>query len=221
LRLTRLCLSGFAIALIVSAAPVSAPLAPAASQSAVLDKYCVVCHNQQAKVAGLMLDKMDLERVPENAEVWEKVVRKLRGGMMPPQGMPRPDQVTIDSLATWLEGSIDRSAKATANPGAVAVHRLNRTEYGNAIRDLLGIQIDPTALLPIDDESDGFDNMASVLKVSPSFLEQFLSAADQVSALAVGDPSTPPLSKVYRARGDLSQLEYVEGMPLPVQHGLA
>lgn len=221
MRLTRLCLSGFAIALIVSAAPASAPLAPAASQRALIDKYCVVCHNQRAKIAGLMLDKMDLERVPENAEVWEKVIRKLRGGMMPPQGMPRPDQATIDALATWMENSIDRSAKASANPGAVAVHRLNRTEYGNAIRDLLGIEIDPAALLPTDDESDGFDNMANVLKVSPSFLEQFLAAADQVSALAVGDPSTPPLSKVYRARGDLSQLEYVEGMPLGTRGGFS
>ena len=137
---------------------------------------------------------MDLNRIPENAEVWEKVIRKLRGGMMPPQGMPRPEQTAIDGLASWVEDSVDRASvdhggKTTRNPGAVAVHRLNRTEYGKAIRGLLDLEIDPAALLPNDDESDGFDNMASVLKVSPSFLDQYISAADQVSALAVGDPA--------------------------------
>jgi len=114
-----------------------------------------------------MLDKMDLQRVPQDAEVWEKAIRKLRGGMMPPLGMPRPTAEAIESLASWLADSIDQAAKANKNPGSIAVHRLNRTEYGNAIRELLGLEIDPTKLLPEDDTSDGFDNVASVLKVSP------------------------------------------------------
>jgi PAS domain-containing protein len=205
-----------------AAPPSPASFPTAASERALVNKYCVVCHNQRAKTAGLMLDKMDLERVPENAEVWEKVIRKLRGGMMPPQGMPRPDQATIDSFASWLENTIDRATTTTGtNPGYVAVHRLNRTEYGDSIRNLLGLRIDPGALLPNDAESDGFDNMASVLKVSPSFLEQFMSAARDVSALAVGDPSTSPSSVVYRAPADLSQLTHVEGLPLGTRGGFA
>jgi mono/diheme cytochrome c family protein len=212
-----------AIAWSASAAPppVPAGVSSAASQRALIDKYCVGCHNQTAKTAGLMLDKMDLDRVPESAEVWEKVIRKLRGGMMPPQGMPRPEQTAIDALASWLENSVDRLAKTTRNPGAVAVHRLNRTEYGNAIRELFNLEINPAALLPNDDESDGFDNMASVLKVSPSFLDQYISAADQVSALAVGDPAISPQSKVYRAPATLSQLTHIEGLPLGTRGGFA
>ena len=224
--LLRFSLVSLSMAFVASQGIVAAPPSPTsqpatASERALIDKYCVTCHNQKAKTAGLMLDKMDLERVPENAEVWEKVILKLRGGMMPPQGMPRPDQAGIDSLVSWLESSIDRAAANSTNPGAVTVHRLNRTEYGNAIRDLLALEIDPTALLPTDDESDGFDNMASVLKVSPSFLEQYISAADQVSALAVGDPNTSPLSKVYRAPADLSQLTHIEGLPLGTRGGFA
>ena len=137
------------------------------------------------------------------------------------QGTPRPDQASIDAFATWIETSIDGAGQGIKNPGAVAVHRLNRTEYGNAIGDLLALQIDPTALLPTDDESDGFDNMANVLKVSPSFLEQYLSAADKVSALAVGDPFASPQSKVYRPPADLSQLTHVEGLPLGTRGGFA
>ena len=203
-----------------AAPPQSAPEAPA-SHRALIDKYCVSCHNQKARTAGLMLDKMDLDRVPQEAEVWEKVIRKLRGGMMPPQGMPRPGQETIESLAAWLEDSIDRTAKSNRNPGSIAVHRLNRTEYGNAIRELLGIEINPSALLPEDDDSDGFDNIASVLKVSPSFLEQYLTAADQISALAVGDPSAPPLGKSYKPPQALSQLTHIEGLPLGTRGGFA
>jgi mono/diheme cytochrome c family protein len=214
-------LSGIAWSASAAPPPVPAGVSSAASQRALIDKYCVGCHNQTAKTAGLMLDKMDLDRVPESAEVWEKVIRKLRGGMMPPQGMPRPEQTAIDALASWLENSVDRLAKTTRNPGAVAVHRLNRTEYGNAIRELFNLEINPAALLPNDDESDGFDNMASVLKVSPSFLDQYISAADQVSALAVGDPAISPQSKVYRAPATLSQLTHIEGLPLGTRGGFA
>jgi mono/diheme cytochrome c family protein len=144
------------------------PQLPAANQRAFLDQYCVGCHNQRAKTAGLMLDKMDVAQVPQNAEVWEKVVRKLRAGMMPPSGVRRPDRPTIEAFATRLEAELDRSAAAKANPGAPALHRLNRNEYANAIRDLLSLEIDPTSLLPADDSSSGFDNNADALGVSPA-----------------------------------------------------
>jgi mono/diheme cytochrome c family protein len=205
----------------MSAAPPQDAADAVSPHKAVIDKYCVSCHNQKARTAGLRLDKMDLTRVPQDAEVWEKVIRKLRGGMMPPQGMPRPSREATESLATWLEDSIDRAAKTNRNPGAVAVHRLNRAEYGNAIRDLLALEINPASLLPSDDDSDGFDNMASVLKVSPSFLEQYLMAADQISALAVGDPSAPPLGQSYKPPQTLSQLTHIEGLPLGTRGGFA
>src|SRR5690242_11120309 len=115
---------------------------PAAEQRAMLDKYCVTCHNQRLKTAGLMLDTLNLERVSENAETWEKVLRKLHGGMMPPQGMPRPDEATVNRFTDWLETSLDKAAAADPEPGRSTLHRLNRTEYGNAIHDLLDLDID-------------------------------------------------------------------------------
>ncbi|PYI84301.1 MAG: hypothetical protein DME26_13495, partial [Verrucomicrobia bacterium] len=187
---------------------------------AVLDQYCVTCHNQQAKTAGLMLDKMDLAHVPESAEVWEKVIRKLRGGMMPPQGKPRPQQADVESLVTFLETSIDRAAASKPSPGRAALHRLNRTEYGNAIRDLLDLEVDVTELLPADDESNGFDNIADVLKVSPSLLEQYLAASRKIGSLAIGDPSIVPITQIYRTPPDLSQREHIEGLPLGTRGGL-
>ena len=171
-----------------------------------------------------MLDKMDLARHRRGAEPckrpWEKVVRKLRGGMMPPQGMPRPDQATLDSFASSLETALARDAMARPNPGRASLHRLNRTEYANAIRDLLDLEIDVTALLPADDESYGFDNIADVLKVSPSLLEQYLAASHKVSSLAVGDGATPPISQVYPVPPDLAQDDHIEGLPLGTRGGL-
>lgn len=208
----------------LSAASPQPPAAPApatAPQRTLVDKYCVTCHNQRVKTAGLMLDKMDLERLPERAEVWEKVIRKVRGGMMPPQGMPRPDQATLDNFATWVETTIDRAAAANVNPGSVGLHRLNRTEYRNAIRDLVDLDaVDVAALLPADDDSDGFDNIANVLKESPSFLESYIGAAREASRLAVGDPASPVAVSVYRVEADVPQDDYVEGMPLGTRGGL-
>jgi hypothetical protein len=202
----------------------ASPQAPtplsASPHRTLLDQYCVTCHNQQAKTAGLMLDKMDVSRVPENAEVWEKVIRKLRGGMMPPQGRPRPAQGDVESLVSYLETSIDHAAASKPNPGHAALHRLNRTEYGNAIRDLLDLDVDVTELLPADDESNGFDNIADVLKVSPSLLEQYLAASRKISALAIGDPSVIPITQIYRTPPDLSQRDHIEGLPLGTRGGL-
>lgn len=171
----------------------------ASSQSALLSKYCVTCHNQRAKTAGVMFDKMiadgDLTHVSQGAPVFERAVRKLRGGMMPPPGMPRPDPAAVNTFVSWLETSLDNAAAANPNPGTVPLHRLNRAEYANAIRDILHVDVDAAALLPTDDISDGFDNIANVLKVSPSFLDQYITAARAVSRQAVGNP--PPSAPVH------------------------
>src|SRR5215468_4391323 len=196
------------------------PAAPAAPYRALLDQYCVTCHNERAKTAGLMLDKMDVDHVADGAETWEKVVRKLRGGMMPPQGRPRPSNDDAYKLISYLETSLDRAASNKPNPGRAAIHRLNRTEYGNAIRDLLGLDIDVTDLLPADDESNGFDNIADVLKLSPSLLEQYLAASRKISSLAVGDPAQPAVTQVFRTAPDLAQDEHIEGLPLGTRGGL-
>ncbi len=200
--------------------PAAPPQQTADTERALLDEYCVVCHNAQAKTAGLMLDKMDLAHIPEGAETWEKAIRKLRGGMMPPQGNPRPDASQLYGLISYLETTIDRAAAAKPNPGRAPLHRLNRTEYGNAIRDLLNLDLDVTALLPADDESDGFDNIADVLKVSPSLLEQYLTASEKVSSLAVGDPGTSPISRLVQVPPDLPQEDHIEGLPLGTRGGI-
>src|ERR1700687_2949786 len=158
------------------------------SQRALLNRYCVTCHNEKLKTAGLMLDKMDVERASEGAEVWEKVIRKVRTGAMPPVGMPRPDKAAYDSFATYLETALESAAAAKPNPGRPAIHRLNRTEYPNVIRDLLALDVDAESLLPGDDSGYGFDNIGDVLSVSPMLLERYMSAARQISRLAVGDP---------------------------------
>src|SRR5262245_40414737 len=229
---TRLVMKRSIFGLLVILFASSLTLSPAASQTptaspitsapyrALLDQYCVTCHNERAKTASLMLDKMDLDRVATSAETWEKVIRKLRGGMMPPQGRPRPSNEDAYKFVSWLESSLDRAASAKPDPGRAAIHRLNRTEYGNAIRDLLSLDIDVTDLLPADDESNGFDNIADVLKLSPSLLEQYLSASRKISGLAVGDPSQPAITQVYRTAPDLAQDEHVEGLPLGTRGGL-
>jgi Protein of unknown function (DUF1592)/Protein of unknown function (DUF1588)/Protein of unknown function (DUF1587)/Protein of unknown function (DUF1585)/Protein of unknown function (DUF1595)/Planctomycete cytochrome C len=182
------------------------------SYRAVLDKYCVTCHNQRLKTGGLTLDTMDLGKVPAQAEVWEKVIRKLRSGTMPPSGMPRPDAATYSGLAGWLESQIDRASGPYA--GRPILHRLNRSEYANAIRDLLALDVDAASLLPPDDSAFGFDNVSDALGVSPSLQEHYLDAALKIGALAVGDPNIPPGSETWQIRQDLSQDRHVNGLPL-------
>ena len=157
--------------------------------------------------------------MPDDAEAWEKVVKKLRAGTMPPQGAPRPDEATQAALVTWLETTIDRASAARPNPGRPALHRLNRAEYQNAIRDLLALDVDAAALLPPDDSSYGFDNVADVLGVSPALLERYMGAAEKISALAVGDPSLPPTDETYRVRFDLTQTRHIDGLPLGTRGG--
>ena len=189
------------------------------SQREILDKYCITCHNQRLKTGGLTLDSMDLTHVPAQAEVWEKVIRRLRAGSMPPAGMPRPDAATYKNLAGWLEEQIDQAAGPYA--GRPILHRLNRSEYANAIRDLLALDMDAAALLPPDDSAFGFDNISDALGVSPSLQEHYLDAALKIGALAVGDPKIAPGSETWRIRQDLSQDEHVNGLPLGTVGGTA
>jgi mono/diheme cytochrome c family protein len=191
-----------------------------AAQSAVLNTYCVTCHNDKARTGGLTLEHADLTDVPKSAETWEKVIRKARAGMMPPAGMKRPEKATLDGLATYLEASLDEAALAKPRPGRATMHRLNRTEYANAIRDLLGLEIDSVAYLPPDDESSGFDNIADVLKMPPSLMERYLSASWNISRIAVGDPAISSTTTTYRVRPDLSQDQHLDGMPLGTRGGV-
>jgi hypothetical protein len=192
---------------------------------AAVDRYCVTCHNSRvtgaATASGVVLDKADLNHVADNPELWEKVVRKLRTGSMPPEGQPRPDRVTHDALVGFLESRLDQAATERPNPGRPLVHRLNRAEYANAIRDLLALEVDAAALLPPDDTADGFDNIADVLSLSPTLLESYLSAAAKISALAVGSPKITANSETYKVRGDMSQAEHIEGLPLGTRGGVS
>ena len=176
------------LTLILAAAAAQAP--PVSANQALVTRYCVTCHNQRLKTAKLELDKLDLAHPEKDALSWERAIRKLRGGMMPPPGAARPAAADAQALATYLEMSLDGAAAATPNPGSVRIHRLNRAEYANAIRDLFALDVDMAALLPNDDISEGFDNIASALKVSPSFLDQYIMAARAIAKQAVGAP--PP-----------------------------
>ena len=203
-------------------APVLAAQTPAspATQRPLLDKYCVTCHNDKLKTGGLTLQNADLAKIPENAELWEKVIKKVRVEAMPPMGMPKPDAAARTAFVASLENTIDQAAAQHPSPGRATLHRLNRSEYANAIHDLLSLDIDATSLLPPDDESYGFDNIADVLKTSPSLLERYMSASWNISRLAVGDPAIGASSAIYRARADLSQNEHIEGLPLGTRGGI-
>jgi Protein of unknown function (DUF1592)/Protein of unknown function (DUF1588)/Protein of unknown function (DUF1585)/Protein of unknown function (DUF1587)/Protein of unknown function (DUF1595) len=196
------------------------PAAPAAGNRAFLDQYCVSCHNERIKTSGLALDRMDVGDVAAHADVWEKVVRKLRTGMMPPSGAPRPERTVIDAFATTLETRLDGLAASAPNPGAPALHRLNRTEYATSIRDLLALEVDVAALLPADDVSEGFDNIADVLGVSPALMQGYLSAATKISRLALGDESASASRVTYRVPAGLSQSDHLDGMPIGTRGGL-
>jgi mono/diheme cytochrome c family protein len=186
----------------------------------VVDRYCVTCHNARLKTGGLVLDALPVAAAGEDAQVWEKVVRKLRTGMMPPANAPRPDRAALEALAATVEAAIDRAAAGAPNPGAPSLHRLNRSEYANAIRDLLALPVDVAALLPGDDSSEGFDNMASVLSVSPALMQAYVSAAARISRLAVGDPTTSADLTTYQTPRGLSQATHREGVPLGTRGGL-
>jgi len=194
--------------------------APDPGPKATIDQYCVTCHSARLKSGDLVLENADVAHVANNVDLWEKVVRKLRAGVMPPQGARRPDDATMHALIASLETSLDQTAEARPNPGRPLLHRLNRAEYKNAIRDLLALDVDVATLLPPDDSAYGFDNISDVLGVSPSLQERYLTAAGKISRLAVGDRSMRPGSDTYRVPQDLSQNQHIEGLPLGTVGGL-
>ncbi|HSU89205.1 MAG TPA: DUF1592 domain-containing protein, partial [Terriglobia bacterium] len=190
---------------------------------AVITQYCSTCHSDKAKAAGMDsarkidFDTLDVAHLTRDAETWERIVRKLRAGMMPPYGMRRPDPTTYKGLITWLENELDRNAVTyTPPPG---LHRLNRTEYANVIKDLLDLDIDPAKYLPSDDSTHGFDNIAGALGVSSTLVEAYVSAGEKISRLAVGEAATPSLT-VYRTPEDTSQDYHIEGLPFGTRGGM-
>ena len=201
-----------------TAAPSKEGAALQQSEQALVKQYCVTCHSARTKTGGLSLEELDPAAAASHSDVWEKVIVKLRGGMMPPVGMPRPAEAVIQGFAASLERRIDAQALASPDPGHKPIHRLNRTEYGNAVRDLLDLQVDVMDLLPADDESHGFDNIAGVLRVSSSLLEQYLAAARRVSSVAVGtDAETVRLT--FRVPPDDSQQDEVDGLGIGTRGG--
>jgi hypothetical protein len=184
-------------------------------EQAIVNQYCVTCHSERLKTGNLVLEKLNPTQASANAETWEKVIRKVRAGMMPPAGAPRPDRGTLDAFAASLETQLDRASAAHPNPGATALHRLNRNEYGNAIRDLLALDVDVSTLLPADDSAEGFDNVADVLRVSPSLMDRYVAAAAKISRLAVGDAAIGATTSTYRTSS------ISEDIPLGAPGGLA
>ena len=194
-----------------------------AAQKAIVTQYCMTCHSDKAKTAGMdsarkiNFDTLDIAHVDKNAETWELIVRKLRAGMMPPVNMKRPDPATYKGFITWLENELDRTAETyTPPPG---LHRLNRTEYANVIKDMLDLDVDPGKYLPSDDSTHGFDNIAGALGVSSTLVEAYVSAAQKISRLAIGEPATTSLT-VYRTPEDTSQDYHIEGLPFGTRGGM-
>ena len=217
----KLILSSVVIAFGALAQPASGPVPlSAAEQRALVNQYCVACHSDKLKTGGLTLEKPDLEDVAANRDTWEKVVRKVRTGMMPPAGARRPERAVLNAFAAGLEGTLDRAAAQHPSPGVTALHRLNRTEYANAVRDLIAVDIDPAVYLPADDSTGGFDNIAEALNVSPALMERYVAAAAKISRLAVGDPGISPLATTYTVRGDLTQTGNIEGLPPGTRGGI-
>ena len=201
--------------------------AQAQGPSAALTQYCVTCHNARLKTGGLVLDPASAPHAGDNPELWEKVVRKLRSSTMPPAGAPRPDERTYDAVAASLEGDLDRAAAARPNPGTLPLlHRLSRTEYEYAVRDLLAVDALPKEmeyplLLPPDNISSGFDNIADLLFVSPTAMERYLDAARKIARLAVGDPGMPPMVNIYHLHPEQWQDLRVDELPVGTRGGLA
>jgi mono/diheme cytochrome c family protein len=194
---------------------------PSAPSREIFDRYCVSCHNQRMKTAGLLLDQVQLDDISRHAPALEKVVRKLRAGEMPPEGRPRPDRETLDRFVASLESALDRTAARAPNPGRVASRRLNRVEYVNAIQDLIGLEIDGAALLPSDMAGFGFDNNADVLAITPSLMARYAAAATKISRAAVGSPDNRPIQQLYSLAFEQQDARMSEEMPFASHGGLA
>lgn len=221
-------LRGLAVAALLTAPLVAAAAAPAAhapvsmhdNDWAFIDKYCTACHNATDWAGELALDVLEVENLAADGDVWEEVVRKIRGSLMPPSSDPQPSLAERQAFMDSMTGALDRTVVANPDPGSVMLHRLNRREYANAVRELLDMEVDAAALLPRDDLSGGFDNVAEVLKVSPSFLEQYFSAAREVSIQAVGNPDARMTGRMYQ--GTLAAQQYINrpGLPLGTRGGM-
>ena len=212
------CLAGMAAA----AVPLPAAGQTEAPSRALLDRYCVTCHNERLQTAGVMFDQVDIGDVAAHRELFEKVAKKLLSGQMPPQGRPRPEPAAVEAFLTALEGELDLVADAAPNPGRVASHRLNRTEYVNAVRDLLALEIDGEALLPSDMAGFGFDNNAEVLAMTPALMDRYITAATKVSRLAVGTLENRPAIQTYRIpTGTRQEARMGEDLPFATHGGLA
>ena len=214
------------LALIFSLVPVLPVLAQSVAEDfnadqsrALVNQYCVLCHNPNgpAQATGLFFDQVDIGSLSDHAESAETVIRKLRAGLMPPYPFPRPEQDKLDAMISWLEGEVDRKAETFLPPPGL--HRLNRTEYTNAIRDMLSLNIDANTFLPPDDSSHAFDNMAGTLTSSPALMEAYLSAAGKISRLAIGTETAPTLA-VFDVPVDTSQNNHIEGLPFGTRGGM-
>lgn len=192
-----------------------------AAQRAFVNQYCAYCHNDKLKSGGMSLTRLNLEHPDQTAELAEKAVRKLRVGLMPPPGMPRPAREIVNAFAASLESELDQAASLHPNAGRPALHRLNRTEYANSVRDLLAVSVDVGAVLPPDDMSHGFDNMADVLTVSPTLMEAYVRAASKIAREAVGDPEAPALTSTYQVPRVMSQNRHLEGTPWGTRGGIS
>ncbi|MBS1792061.1 MAG: DUF1592 domain-containing protein [Acidobacteria bacterium] len=186
-----------------------------------INDYCVSCHSQKAKTADVVLEGLDFNRVGANADIWERVLRKVRTGQMPPAKAPYPEVAETTAFVSWLESSLDRAARLNPNPGRPSVHRLNRAEYSNAIRDLLAVDIQPGLWLPVDDSGYGFDNIGEVLTLSPALLEKYMSAARRISRLAVGDPQIKPVEVRFSPRRNSRNERVSDDLPFFSRGGLS
>src|SRR5580692_3676510 len=200
-----LALTGFAISAVAATAATDNPARE------LTNKYCVSCHNQKLKTAGLALDRANADNPYSSEETWEKVIVKLRSRAMPPPKLPRPDNATYDKVAAWLESEIDRTAVAHANPGrSASLHRLNRAEYANAVRDLIAVEVDAQAMLPPDQQAYGFENNAEALSMQPALLDRYVTAAAAIARRAVGDATIPPAFVRYGAlKGNANDQTYL------------
>ena len=206
----------------VQAQQPAAAAPPTSAEAAFLKQYCITCHNERAKAnfANLALDTLDVSRVGAASATWEKVVKKIRTGMMPPSGSRRPERAMLDKFAAELESRLDKAVDPTAALTKPALHRLNRTEYANAIRDLLALDVNVNTLLPADGSSEGFDNLAEALAVSPSLIQGYVSAAMKISRLAVGDKTVAPSQITLAPPPGLAQDRHIEGLPLGTRGGV-
>jgi mono/diheme cytochrome c family protein len=202
-------------------APTSAPALSPAEQTQMVKQYCATCHSDRGKAGGLSLASFDAANLLEHTPVVERIIRKLRAGMMPPANAKRPEPAAIQALAAAFETTIDRAAVANPNPGSRPSQRLNRAEYQRAVRDLLGIEVDITAFLPADTISDGFDNVADSQVISTTLMEGYLRAASQISRLAVGDRNASASTTTWKVPRTASQMRHVEGAPLGTRGGLS